>query len=139
VAAPAAAATTADVTLDNAFSGSPLAAGAASNPVAATAPLTNDGAAPKDGDAIPKTRPSPRRATPAAAQPPAAAARPAQTDTPVPVPTARNPSEQCRGRLALAWYRCVKRACDASPAFADTHECQRVQQIEADNRRQRDR
>ena len=48
-----------------------------------------------------------------------------------------SPREQCRSRVLLAWYRCVKRACKASPAFGDTHECQRVRQIEADNARQR--
>ena len=48
-----------------------------------------------------------------------------------------SPREQCRNRVLLAWYRCVKRACQASPAFGDTHECQRVRQIEADNARQR--
>ena len=48
-----------------------------------------------------------------------------------------SPSELCRGRVLLAWYRCVKRACQASPAFNDAHECVRVRQIEADNARQR--
>jgi len=47
------------------------------------------------------------------------------------------PSEQCSGRVLLAWYRCVKRACQAAPAFASRHECQRVRQIEADNARPR--
>ena len=48
-----------------------------------------------------------------------------------------SPREQCRSHVLLAWYRCVKRACQASPAFSETHECQRVRQIEADNARQR--
>jgi serine/threonine protein kinase len=47
------------------------------------------------------------------------------------------PSEQCSGRVLLAWYRCVKRACQSAPAFASRHECQRVRQIEADNARPR--
>jgi hypothetical protein len=43
------------------------------------------------------------------------------------------PRDQCRDYKLLAWYRCVKRACEATPAFSTVHECQRVRQIEVDN------
>ena len=54
-----------------------------------------------------------------------------------PEATVASPREQCRSHVLLAWYRCVKRACQASPSLEGTHECQRVRQIEADNARQR--
>ncbi len=77
---------------------------------------------------VPAPTPRPRRVAKAAD----AAQAQARTDASV-----ASPREQCRSHVLLAWYRCVKRACQASPALEGAHECQRVRQIEADNARQR--
>jgi serine/threonine protein kinase len=83
----------------------------------------------------PVTQPAPRAARAARSDPAAPPVQDTATDAAGQPALAAvgSPREQCRGRLALAWYRCIKRACQAQPTAADTHECQRVRQIEADN------
>ena len=97
-------------------------------PAAASAPAPRPRRAAKLADASMKEVRA--EATPPVASPSSTEAR--AGDAPV-----ASPREQCRSHVLLAWYRCVKRACQASPAFSETHECQRVRQIEADNARQR--
>jgi hypothetical protein len=69
--------------------------------------------------------------------PPTAQDAPAADAPGNPALASAGPAERCRGRVMLAWYRCVKRACQAAPQFADAHECQRVRQIEIENARPR--
>ncbi len=97
-------------------------------PAAAFAPPPRPRRAAKLADVAAK--PARVEAAPAVESPPVTESRGAEA------PMA-SPREQCRSHVLLAWYRCVKRACQASPAFSETHECQRVRQIEADNLRPR--
>jgi hypothetical protein len=76
-------------------------------------------------------------AQPARVEAPASVEPPPAAETRLAQAPMASPREQCRSHVLLAWYRCVKRACQASPGLEGTHECQRVRQIEADNARQR--
>jgi hypothetical protein len=85
-----------------------------------------------------ESRPAPRAARAVKSEPAPPPTQDAVADTPGnPTLASASPAEQCRGRVMLAWYRCIRRACQAAPQFADAHECQRVRQIEIENARPR--
>jgi hypothetical protein len=137
VEAAAPAATASAPALALALAAAPAVAASAIEQVASVAPAASYAtpAAASAPQARAKRPPKPVIAA-APKEAPAEIARP--TSPPIAVDVAAvTPSEQCSGRVLLAWYRCVKRACQASPSFAGRHECQRVRQIEADNARPR--
>jgi len=122
--APVAAASAAEFAAAPAVMASAVETVASVAPAAPPAPPTRAKRAPK-----PAVAAAPKDASPESAP---------RSSPPIAVDVAAvTPSEQCSGRVLLAWYRCVKRACQAAPAFASRHECQRVRQIEADNARPR--
>jgi hypothetical protein len=120
------------------------AAAAAPAPPLPEPPAEEDGALPAEratitriDAAVPESElnlppgPPVRRSAPAAKPAPAL---PARDDAP-----ALPPSKACSGEVRLAWYRCVKRACEAAPQFAQSHECQQVRDIELRNANRRER
>jgi serine/threonine protein kinase len=89
-----------------------------------------DAAVPESELKLPPVLPARRSA--AAAKP--APALPTRDDA-----ASLPPSRACSGEVRLAWYRCVKRACEASPQFAQSHECLQVREIEQRNVQRRER
>jgi hypothetical protein len=77
--------------------------------------------------------PEPAAVEVAAAAPAAAEPIPA----PEPAPALSSPGQQCKGRVLMALYRCVKRACE-DPSFTNHRDCRRVRQIEAANSQRAD-
>jgi hypothetical protein len=120
-----------------ALAAAPAVAASAVEPVASVAPTVAPAAATAASVPQPRPKRPPKPAEAAVAKnvwPESAG----PTSPPIAVDVAAvTPSDQCSGRVLLAWYRCVKRACQAAPQFASRHECQRVRQIEADNARPR--